>query len=418
MRTYTSAAFKTNVVMRNTRLMDTYLVASEDSRDARFVGNDLDFEISKPSKDAVGDYSEPKSKTSALRVANRYLVATVFPSEEAMKKYLEKHPRANPSKHSVKEKGEEKAPKKPKGEPKSKTSLEIAPRAFRESPEVKTKSGEPVTKEAVDKLLGKLPKSSKDFLDEKHKDVKAGLDKLTKDSQGIADKVDAKSLGSIEDFTNGWDGAIRAEQLSKSKNPKDVAEAKKNLEAAHKRFSDWVGSDSEAALEGYSKSEVRKMASDIGSYKKMVAKKADQLGQAIHQHGDHTRGEPRSIYRGLHLDHNAVQKLLDSDEIDMRGQHSSFTANPRKAQGFSTGNTGYQVLLSVKSKVGMPVGVMSAFNPNEAEVLVPGDAKFKITKREIRTIKGRKYLVIEGEDSSEASKTASVLNVLRRFLHS
>jgi hypothetical protein len=58
--------------------------------------------------------------TTAERVANRFIGAKVHSSPEAMKRYLQKHPKANPRNHTVKgpAKGDDKGPAKGDGDKK------------------------------------------------------------------------------------------------------------------------------------------------------------------------------------------------------------------------------------------------------------------------------------------------------------
>lgn len=87
-----------------------------------------------------------------VRVAARYLRAIEFPSEEARKKYLEEHPGADPSKHTVKEHGGEEESAGPK-EPSEKAKGWLA----RATGEVKSFFTDPkARKEGLDKAAEKL----------------------------------------------------------------------------------------------------------------------------------------------------------------------------------------------------------------------------------------------------------------------
>lgn len=89
-----------------------------------------------------------------------------------------------------------------------------------------------------------------------------------------------------------------------------------------------------------------------------------------------------TVFRGLGgVDPGLLGKWVESGEFDFRGQTTSASWSPQVGGMFLRNNTTegkWNILLKIRTKSGVPIERMSDM-PGEHELLMPGEAKFRIT---------------------------------------
>jgi hypothetical protein len=169
------------------------------------------------------------------RVAARFMRATEFPSQEALKEYLHEHPGADPSNHSVKKPGEEKS-ESGGGEGK------------KEEPKKPAKERAKELRPKIDAVYDDLKKAKNDFQNPYGKDGKSKSDETKKgEAHDIFKKVAPKLKGAFDEI----DSMLK--ELPEGKASKYVQDTIAKAKSAVENVSAWAEDPAKAA-EGHKES--------------------------------------------------------------------------------------------------------------------------------------------------------------------
>lgn len=133
---------------------------------------------------------------------------------------------------------------------------------------------------------------------------------------------------------------------------------------------------------------------------------AKERSQAIARAFKQTPPMPGTVYRGVHsISEGTIAKMLAEDTIEM-GATSSTSRSPGVANKFAGAASShysagdYKVVLVLKAKSTIAIETISSY-PEEKELLLPKEAKFKVTGRH-RAAHNDHVLIIEAEETTDA----------------
>lgn len=191
-----------------------------------------------------------------------------------------------------------------------------------------------------------------------------------------------RSLGR---YSDGWDSATRAVQAAKSSDPMTRDEGMRRLHDEHEMHVAGGGTHKEFA-----------------SYAREAERVARGLEKA-HQMAAEVGHQEREVYRGMNLKPEAVQRILDSKVVDLRGMDASASTVPGVAGSFM-GRGGQKdkipVMLQIQSRTGLPLGEHSHF-ASECEVLLNRRSQYEVTGFErITAPGGREGLLVQMRETA------------------